>query len=240
MFPISTKPSKPGLARALVLLAAAAMTLLACQQGRRGPIPYALQTDDARGLKKNAPIYVAGVQVGQVRAVGLEGRKAKVELALDKSMELLPMGTCARITSYGPGEPTHVALDLPAGGKPLAEGEVITCVSSQGSHDQQLGKILGSLATIFDAAAKRKGVVGRLLHDGQLADRFERWLSGAFADPRKDDKEEADEAAEPDEEEAEAAAPDPAAAPPPVVAPAPAPAPRPKPKPKSADIEAPF
>ena len=52
------------------------------------------------GLDDKASVRIAGVRVGQVDGVGLQGTKARVGLSLDKPIPLT-VGTTARIASLG-------------------------------------------------------------------------------------------------------------------------------------------
>jgi hypothetical protein len=162
----------------LVVAMALVAALTACERPRRGPFPYTIETDDARGLKKGASVTIAGVEVGKVRAVALVGRKARIHLALT-TPEPLTLGTCATIASYNVAGPMHVELDAPEGKPPLADGMLIRCVHTAGDHDKHLSQIFRSVGAILDLAVAGKGVIGRLLRDEKLADQMERWLGGA-------------------------------------------------------------
>jgi phospholipid/cholesterol/gamma-HCH transport system substrate-binding protein len=52
------------------------------------------------GLDDKAPVRVAGVRVGRVDGITLDGRQARVHLILDQPLDL-PQGTVARISSLG-------------------------------------------------------------------------------------------------------------------------------------------
>ncbi|MBW2453658.1 MAG: MCE family protein [Deltaproteobacteria bacterium] len=164
------------LAVAAVLLSLLA-ALAACERPRRGPYPYAIEADDARGLKKGASVTIAGVEVGKVRAVSLAGRKARIDLAVTQD-GLLTEGTCARIAAYGMAGDMHVELDPPTGKRPLPDGHVITCVRVAVDHDKQLDRVFRSVVAILELAATGKGVIGRLLRDEKLADQMEAWFRG--------------------------------------------------------------
>ena len=56
--------------------------------------------DSVAGLNEKAPVRVAGVKVGTVDAIGLEGRQAKVRLKLDQEVPLTE-GTRASIANAG-------------------------------------------------------------------------------------------------------------------------------------------
>src|SRR5918996_6539392 len=75
--------------------------------------------DSVAGLDEKASVRVAGVRVGRVDGVGLEGRKARVTLLLEKPVDM-PQGTFARVANLGLlGEKYIEIIPGPAGGPPL-------------------------------------------------------------------------------------------------------------------------
>ncbi len=178
---IASRPRPRTKTLTLVMVAAALIAVLtACERPRRGPFPFTIEADDARGLQKGASVTVAGVEVGKVRAVTLAGRKARIDLIL-ATPDLLTEGTCATIASYSLAGPMHIELDAPEGKRPLPDGQLITCVRAAGDHDKQLHHIFRSVGAILDLAVTGKGVIGTLLRDEQLATQLGRWLGGACA-----------------------------------------------------------
>ncbi len=81
--------------------------------------------DSVAGLDDKAAVRVAGVRVGRVDGVGLEGRRAKVSLLLEQPVQLSE-GTRAAIATSGLLGDKYVELiPGPAGAPPLAEGATI-------------------------------------------------------------------------------------------------------------------
>ena len=81
--------------------------------------------DSVAGLNAKAPVRVAGVTVGRVEELGLEGRKAKAVLFLEQPIELTE-GTYARIANAGIlGDKFVELVPGPPGGPPLPEGTVL-------------------------------------------------------------------------------------------------------------------
>lgn len=77
------------------------------------------------GLDDKASVRVAGVRVGRVDGIGLEGRQARVTLLLEQPLELTE-GTRARIANMGLLGDKYVELVLgPAGAPLLPDGAVI-------------------------------------------------------------------------------------------------------------------
>jgi phospholipid/cholesterol/gamma-HCH transport system substrate-binding protein len=77
------------------------------------------------GLDDKASVRVAGVRVGRVDGIGLEGRQARVTLLLEQPLDLTE-GTRARIANMGLLGDKYVELVLgPAGAPLLPEGAVL-------------------------------------------------------------------------------------------------------------------
>jgi phospholipid/cholesterol/gamma-HCH transport system substrate-binding protein len=124
------------------------------------------------GLDDKAAVRVAGVRVGRVDGLGLEGVHARVTLALDKPLALT-VGTTARIANLGmlgekyielvPGPPDAPPLPPDAvliGSTPAGFDEAMEKINSIGSSIQQL---TGSLA-----GGDVGGNISRLVSDIQL------------------------------------------------------------------------
>ncbi len=120
------------------------------------------------GLDDKASVRIAGVRVGRVDGVGLEGNQARITLALDKPLPLT-QGTTARIASLGmlgekyvelvPGPPNAPALPPNAvliGTTPPGFDEAIEKINNIGSSIQQLtgslagGDVGGSMNRLFE------------------------------------------------------------------------------------------
>jgi phospholipid/cholesterol/gamma-HCH transport system substrate-binding protein len=96
--------------------------------------------DSVAGLDDKATVRVAGVRVGRVDGVGLDGQKARVTLLLEKPLTL-PQGTIARIASLGLLGEKYVELVLgPPGGPPLPKGAVLPGETPP-SFDEAMAKL---------------------------------------------------------------------------------------------------
>lgn len=81
--------------------------------------------DSVAGLDNKASVRIAGVRIGRVDGIGLDGQRAKVTLLLDDGV-VLPAGTEAAIRNMGLLGDKYVELLLgPAGGTALAVGAVL-------------------------------------------------------------------------------------------------------------------
>jgi phospholipid/cholesterol/gamma-HCH transport system substrate-binding protein len=81
--------------------------------------------DSVAGLDDKATVRVAGVRVGRVEAVGLEGRRARVTLLLEQPV-VLTEGSYARIANLGLlGEKYIELIPGPMDARPLPPGVVL-------------------------------------------------------------------------------------------------------------------
>ncbi|MCG8456645.1 MAG: MCE family protein [Holophagales bacterium] len=81
--------------------------------------------DSVAGLDERAPVRVAGVRVGTVEALGLDGSRARVTLLLERPVPLTD-GSYARIANAGILGDKYVELVLgPSSAAPLAAGTVL-------------------------------------------------------------------------------------------------------------------
>ncbi len=132
------------------------------------------------GLDEKAPVRVAGVRVGQVDSIVLEGREARVRLVLDQPLDL-PQGTIARIASLGLLGDKYVELvPGPTGGPPLPEGAVLpgTAPPSFDETMAKLNEIGDSIQRVTGSigGADIGGAINRLVTDIELTSREIRLL----------------------------------------------------------------
>ncbi|MFN8546171.1 MAG: outer membrane lipid asymmetry maintenance protein MlaD [Candidatus Binatia bacterium] len=98
--------------------------------------------DQIGGLKVRAPVEIAGVKVGQVRAIALDDRaRARVELDLDPALKL-PLDTSASIVTAGILGDRYISLQ--PGGDPevLGPGDEITFTESAVILERLIGKLI--------------------------------------------------------------------------------------------------
>lgn len=96
--------------------------------------------DSVAGLDEKASVRVAGVRVGRVDGVGLDGIKARVTLLLEKPVPM-PKGTYARVANLGLlGEKYIEIVPGPPGGPDLPPGTVLPGVTPP-TIDEAIAKI---------------------------------------------------------------------------------------------------
>lgn len=143
----------------LLLAALAATAVLALQLGRgpglRDSLDVSVPADDAAGLQAGAVVAVAGVEVGKVQALELDGGRARVHLALDPDAALRT-GTRARIRPQSLLGTKYVEL---APGPPdaalLADGDVLAPMPPQVEIDE-LVEVVGPLVGALDPDVVRR------------------------------------------------------------------------------------
>jgi phospholipid/cholesterol/gamma-HCH transport system substrate-binding protein len=82
------------------------------------------QFNSASGLKPGSTIEIAGVEVGRVRGITLVEDRAKVKLAVNKTVKLYT-DTIASIKTRGIIGEKFLALNPGGGGDPLKPGDII-------------------------------------------------------------------------------------------------------------------
>lgn len=118
---------------------------------------YYFYLEDATGLIKKSPVYIAGIRVGIIRDVTLEHGRAKVEISLEKEA---PVRTTSivEIRSAGILGDKNIVITPGSDVDPLlASGSEIKQVKDSGSLDKvigQVGKITESLSAAADAIRK--------------------------------------------------------------------------------------
>ncbi len=109
--------------------------------------------EDAAGIEKNTPIYLAGIRIGAVKKVGLVDGKARVDVAVKKNVhiskssqvEIRPTGILGDKSIFiTPGKPEEELIK---------EGAQIADVSDKASMDKliyEIGKIASSISELAD------------------------------------------------------------------------------------------
>jgi phospholipid/cholesterol/gamma-HCH transport system substrate-binding protein len=112
-----------------VLVGLACLAYLSVKLGKLemiGGNNYVVEAEftSASGLKSGASVEIAGVEVGRVKGIGLQGDRAMVALAIQDGVKLYT-DSIASIKTRGIIGDKYVALSLGGGGDPLKQGEKI-------------------------------------------------------------------------------------------------------------------
>ncbi len=121
-----------------ISLAVIAMTMLAAFKADQLPLigggdTYYASFSEAGGMKPNDEVRVAGVRVGKVKSVDLEGGHVRVQFLIDNGTRF-GTGTGAQIKIKTLLGATYLAL-LPKGGGQLKEGSTIPVSRTKSPYD---------------------------------------------------------------------------------------------------------
>ena len=147
---MSKSPARDLIAGIFVILGILAVAVLAFRVGEdpfseTGGMSLYATFDEASGLKRLAPVDIAGVRVGRVVAIELdENYRARVEMNLDANLEL-PIDTSASIVTAGVLGDRYVSLQLGGEEILLQPGEEIAFTESAVILERLIGKDLDNV-----------------------------------------------------------------------------------------------
>jgi phospholipid/cholesterol/gamma-HCH transport system substrate-binding protein len=111
-------------------------------QGPGGGLTLYATFDEVGGLKTRSPVEIAGVKVGQVKAITLDkDYRARVELDLSPTLEL-PIDSSASIVTSGVLGDRYVQVQLGGDPQTLKNGEQIGFTESAVILERMLGKFI--------------------------------------------------------------------------------------------------
>ena len=133
-------------------------------EGRRVDVVF----DSVAGLNEKSAVRVAGVRVGTVESMGLDGNRARVTLLLDESLDLSQGATAAIISSGLLGDKYIELSPGPAGAPALAadtvlEGATPITFDKALERFDSLGKSLQELSGDVSTRGDLGGSIRRLL-----------------------------------------------------------------------------
>ena len=140
-------PARDLIVGLFVLAGLAALAYLSIQVGGMaytgpGGLQIYATFEEVGGLRPRAPIAIAGVKVGQVSEIRLDGDlRARVTLDLDPSLQL-PVDSSARIVTSGLLGDQFITLEPGAEEDMLASGGEIDFTESAISLESLIGKFV--------------------------------------------------------------------------------------------------
>lgn len=140
-------PVRDFLVGCFVLLGIAAIAYLSLRVGGLAGAPAGGFTvyatfDEIGGLKPRSPVAIAGVKVGQVKAITLD-QNYRARVALDLTPETkLPVDTSASIVTSGVLGDRYVQLQLGGDDQVLADGEDLGFTESAVILERLIGKFV--------------------------------------------------------------------------------------------------
>jgi phospholipid/cholesterol/gamma-HCH transport system substrate-binding protein len=103
--------------------------------------------DQTGGLKPRAPVVIAGVKVGQVKAITLDqNARARAEFDLDNSLKI-PTDTTASIVTSGILGDRYISLQLGGDTEFLKPGDEIGFTESAVILERLIGKLIHNTDT---------------------------------------------------------------------------------------------
>jgi ABC-type transporter Mla subunit MlaD len=150
-----------------------ALVLPSCELIEQPRGQFNARFEDAGGLRAGANVYVAGVRMGRVGIVRLDGDKARIDFTVDKEAGLVVReDACVSVGRYG--QEPHLKLRPGTDGRPaLPAGSEIKCVESADQRAEQAAK---KATELLEGVASGKGTIGRLFRDEKLAEKVERFF----------------------------------------------------------------
>ncbi|MDC0675859.1 MlaD family protein [Nannocystis radixulma] len=119
---------------------------------------YRLHLDDAGGLVEGNAVRIAGVQIGQIKKIGIDGNQALLELRIDPEVQLFAE-TCASPQMKGLLGEKFLHLRQPTGGTPLPPGSDIPCVDPS----VDIGEALNAMNGVVEGDEALYGHVVRIV-----------------------------------------------------------------------------
>lgn len=135
------------------------------------------------GLRRNAPVYFRGIEVGSVKSIEIKDGRAKEPLEVVASVEkrilyLLPKDTVMKVAAQGLLGDVFIELvadqGRPEGAPQLADGDVVptkpydSVLAGMNGVADQVKTMLSKVNAILAEVQSGKGTVGRLVHDDSL------------------------------------------------------------------------
>ncbi len=121
----------------LVTLGAFGWLAMQLGLGDRGGIHYLVRTADAAGLVEGNSVRIAGVDVGKVDRIHVEGNRAVIDIRIRKGTTVFA-DACAAVHIKGMLGEKYLGIDQPAEGQPLPAGADFACVTQTVDFDNAL------------------------------------------------------------------------------------------------------
>lgn len=119
---------------------------------------YRLRLEDAGGLVEGNAVRIAGVQIGQIRKIGIDGNQALLDLRINPDVPIFAE-TCASPQMKGLLGEKFLHLRQPKSGTPLPAGSEIPCVDPS----VDIGEALNAMNGVVDGQDSLYPSVVRIL-----------------------------------------------------------------------------
>lgn len=130
--------------------------------GLFGETGHVLMTrfDNVAGLDEETEVMIAGVPVGRVSAIALEGRSARVTMRIEHPDLEIPVDSVVAIRSRGLLGERVLEIEPGSSPEPIAPGGVITRTRSGADLDELLDRLATVAADIQEVSATMRNVLG--------------------------------------------------------------------------------
>jgi phospholipid/cholesterol/gamma-HCH transport system substrate-binding protein len=115
--------------------------------------------DNATGLDTRTPVFVAGVQVGNISKISLAGYKAKVKMLVKKNLKV-PLDSKVAIKSHSLLGDKYIEIIPGVDKKYFAEGDKMMDVVTSPDFDQLFARFDTAAKNIGDTMGEFKGIIG--------------------------------------------------------------------------------
>ncbi len=124
-----------------------------------GYVVYALM-DDATGVAKHSRVRVAGIPVGTIESIRLQGMKARVDIRIDEGVVLYDDAAVAKVASSLLGEYFLRIIPGTEGRETLEDGDRIRFVIEGTSTDQIMNEVAQIAKDVRRVSSALAGTVG--------------------------------------------------------------------------------
>jgi phospholipid/cholesterol/gamma-HCH transport system substrate-binding protein len=115
--------------------------------------------DNASGLDRRTPVFIAGVQVGSISRISLTGYRARVRMLIRKSVAI-PIDSTVAIKSQSLLGDKYIEIIPGSENSNFAEGAILTNVVTSPSFDQLFAQFDSAARNIGDTIGEFKGIIG--------------------------------------------------------------------------------
>jgi phospholipid/cholesterol/gamma-HCH transport system substrate-binding protein len=156
----------------LVILAASIAVYRFVDEGSQGGEGYRVYAvfDDVQGLVEKSRVVVAGIPVGTIESISLEGAQARVDLRIDQKVKLYKNASVAQRSASLLGE---TLLVIAPGGAPaprLADGEQIAAEAKPAGTDDVIKTVDEIAQSVKKVTAQMERAFGTDEAGRQMAD----------------------------------------------------------------------
>ncbi len=137
-----------------------------------GYVVYAMM-DDATGVATRSRVRVAGIPVGSIESVRLEGNKARVDIRIDSDVKLYDDAAAAKVQSSLLGEYFLRIIPGTEGKRELEDGDQIHMVIEGTSTDQIMNEVAEIARDVRKVSSSLAGSVGTEEGQKNLKDTLE-------------------------------------------------------------------